>query len=217
MHLSFLMRLLPILCAPAKFAAHPHRQKEDLRNPSILTRRAIVRQAPAELVVKMKDVVTKSIRQARLSDARELAEMCALLWPEGSFEEHLREVEEKITCGRSGTLPVGLFVAEDPNRSLAGFIEIGLRSHADGCDVTQPVGYIEGWYVREPLRGASIGRKLTQAAEEWCQEQGCTEIASDALIDNLLSQLAHSTLGFEVVDRCVHYRKSLRSFAEGER
>jgi len=35
------------------------------------------------------------------------------------------------------------------------------------------------------------------------------EMASDALIDNELSQRAHEALGYEVVDRCVHYRKRL--------
>jgi aminoglycoside 6'-N-acetyltransferase I len=32
-------------------------------------------------------------------------------------------------------------------------------------------------------------------------------MASDALIDNDGSQPAHEALGFEVVDRCVHFRK----------
>jgi len=34
-------------------------------------------------------------------------------------------------------------------------------------------------------------------------------MASDALIDNDGSQRAHGALGFEVVDRCVHFRKQL--------
>jgi len=150
-----------------------------------------------------------TVRQARSIDVRELAELCALLWPDGSIEEHLIEVENKTASGKSGTLPVAFFVAEDPNNALAGFIEVGLRSHADGCDTTRPVGYIEGWYVREQQRHAGVGRELMRAAENWSREQGCLEVASDALIDNPLSQHAHSALGFEVVDRCIHYRKAL--------
>jgi aminoglycoside 6'-N-acetyltransferase I len=34
-------------------------------------------------------------------------------------------------------------------------------------------------------------------------------MASDAWLDGLESQHAHEALGFEVVDRCVHYRKLL--------
>ncbi len=157
----------------------------------------------------MNGVATVSIRAAQSSDGPELAALCALLWPDGSVEEHLREVEQKIASGKSGTLPVALLVAEDSGGRLAGFIEVGLRSHADGCDTAQPVGYIEGWYVHETHRGAGVGRELMQAAEDWSREQGCKEIASDALIDNLPSQEAHSALGFEAVDRCVHYKKAL--------
>ena len=157
----------------------------------------------------MSYVASETIRLARESDAPELAEMCALLWPDRSREEHLREVGQKIASGRSGTLPVVLLIAEEEDGKVSGFIEVGLRSHADGCETARPVGYIEGWYVREAQRGKGIGRELMQAAEEWCRQQGCTEIASDALIDNLPSQRAHSALGFEIVDRCVHYKKCL--------
>jgi aminoglycoside 6'-N-acetyltransferase I len=34
-------------------------------------------------------------------------------------------------------------------------------------------------------------------------------MASDTWIDNAESQRAHQALGFEVVDRCVNYRKRL--------
>jgi aminoglycoside 6'-N-acetyltransferase I len=34
-------------------------------------------------------------------------------------------------------------------------------------------------------------------------------MASDALIDNIPSQRAHEALGYQVVDRCVHFRKLL--------
>jgi aminoglycoside 6'-N-acetyltransferase I len=71
------------------------------------------------------------------------------------------------------------------------------------------VGYIEGWYVSEDYRGRGIGKNLLAKAEEWARSHKCVEMASDALIDNQLSQRVHEALGYEVVDRCVHYRKSL--------
>jgi len=47
------------------------------------------------------------------------------------------------------------------------------------------------------------------AAEDWARSQGCVEMASDTWVDNDLSQRVHEALGYEVVDRCVHYRKTL--------
>jgi aminoglycoside 6'-N-acetyltransferase I len=93
--------------------------------------------------------------------------------------------------------------------TLIGFLEVGLRSHADGCDTSHAVGFIEGWYILETWRRRGMGALLAVAAERWARAQGCTEMASDTWIDNDGSQRAHEALGYEVVDRCVHYRKRL--------
>ena len=47
------------------------------------------------------------------------------------------------------------------------------------------------------------------AAADWARSAGARELASDTWLDNEPSQHAHAALGFEVVDRCVHYRKAL--------
>jgi aminoglycoside 6'-N-acetyltransferase I len=117
-------------------------------------------------------------------------------------------VEALFAGAPFSTLPLEIFVAEQDG-ILLGFIEIGLRSHADGCDGRKPVGYIEGWYVGTEHRQLRVGRALFEAAENWARRQGCVEIASDTWIDNLPAQKAHEALGFKVVDRCVNYRKLL--------
>ena len=152
---------------------------------------------------------TINIREARVADARELAGLRSLLWPQESFEEQLREVQAFLAGQTPGSLPCTTFVAEQGDGILSGFIEVDLRSHADGCDPNQPVGYIEGWYVREEYRQLGLGKGLVQAAEDWARAHGCKEMASDALIDSEISQRAHDALGYEVVDRCVHFRKNL--------
>jgi hypothetical protein len=106
-------------------------------------------------------------------------------------------------------MPLVNFVAETADGTLTGFAEVDLRSHADGCDPVRPVGYLEGWYVAEEYRRRAIGRQLLFAAEDWARRHGCLEMASDTGIDNQLSQSCHEASGFEVVDRCVHYRKRL--------
>jgi aminoglycoside 6'-N-acetyltransferase I len=135
--------------------------------------------------------------------------MRVALWPDGPFEEHLGEFDGQLATGMSGTLPAVTLVAEDTHGDLIGFLDVGLRSHADGCDTRRPVGYIEGWYVREASRNRGIGKGLVRAAEDWARDQGSIEMASDALFDNQTSLAAHEALGYQVVDRCFHFRKSL--------
>jgi aminoglycoside 6'-N-acetyltransferase I len=139
----------------------------------------------------------------------ELAKMRASLWPESAFEEHVKEVDEVLSGRNLSTLPWVTLVSLDENGAITGFLEAGLRSHADGCDVARPVGYVEGWFVVEGFRQSGVGSALMRAAEEWARSHGCREMASDALTVNDVSQRAHEALGFEVVDRCVHYRKPL--------
>ena len=92
---------------------------------------------------------------------------------------------------------------------LGGFLEAGTRKYAEGCD-TSPVGYIEGWYVDEDLRGKGIGKALVKAAEDWTRLQGLTEMASDTWLDNEVSIQAHLKMGYEETERLVHFAKKLR-------
>jgi len=148
------------------------------------------------------------VRAAIPADYDELQQLRLLLWPDASGPEDESQVKAALAGGPVGTLPTTTFVAE-VDGTLVGFLEAGLRSHADGCDIQQPVGYVEGWFVAEPWRSRGIGTRLLAAAEDWARRQGCKEMASDALIVNELSQRVHEALGFEVVDRCVHYRKAI--------
>ena len=149
------------------------------------------------------------VRLAQLSDRDQLVRMHEALWPKTPAEEHARELTQILEGKPVVTMPLIILVAEAGDRTLAGFLEIDLRSHADGCNPLRPVGYIEGWYVAENHRHKGIGRKLLAAAEDWAPSQGCVEVASDTWVDNEVSQRVHEALGYEVVDRCVHYRKAL--------
>ena len=148
------------------------------------------------------------IRPARLSDHEALARMLADLWPQSSVEKHDEEVSALLRGTAALTMPLVIFVAEASEGPI-GFLEVDLRSHADGCSPGKAVGYLEGWYVERKYRQQGVGKKLVEAAEEWARGHGCIEIGSDALIDNETSQRAHAALGYEVVDRCVNYRKTL--------
>ena len=150
----------------------------------------------------------QSVRQANVNDTAEIAAMCALLWPDTPAEEHRVEIETLLKTRMCGTLPATVFVAQT-NQKLTGFIQVGLRSHADGCDPSHPVGYIEGWYVYEPFRRQGIGSALMCAAENWARTLGCKEMASDTWSDERSSLRAHEAQGFEIVEGCIHLRKQL--------
>jgi aminoglycoside 6'-N-acetyltransferase I len=155
------------------------------------------------------------VRKAQPSDRVALAPLLHTLWPESSAEEHGRELQAILAGKAPGTLPMVIFVAEDNQQTdnqhtLVGFLEVGLRSHADNCDPAHPVGYVEGWYVAETHRHRGIGKKLLSAVEDWARSQGCVEMASDTQHDNDLSLRVHQALGFQVVERSILFRKPLR-------
>ena len=148
------------------------------------------------------------IRLGIPSDLETVTRLCAALWPDEPVAEHEAHAASILSGKPASTLPLVLIVAELEG-NVVGFIEVGLRSHADGCDLRHPAGFVEGWYVRPQHQRRSVGRALMAAAEDWARSQGARELASDTWIDNEPSQRAHEALGFEVVDRCVNYRKSL--------
>ncbi len=141
------------------------------------------------------------IRRANVNDRRELLRLNLALFPDYTDVE--QDVEAMLRGERQGAF----FVAEG-ERGLVGFIEVGTRPYAEGCD-TSPVAYIEAWYVDPDVRRAGIGRGLFAAAEQWGRDQGLREIASDALIENEISITAHKALGYEEVERIVCFRRDL--------
>ena len=150
------------------------------------------------------------VRLARHSDREPLAQLLHSLWPESTAEDHAGELGLILAGKAPGTLPLVVFVAETRDGTLVAFLECSLRSHAESCNPSCPVGYVEGWYVAKEHRRKGIGKSLLAAAEEWARRQGCVEMASDAVIDNTLSQDVHQRLGFKVVERSVLFRKALR-------
>lgn len=98
--------------------------------------------------------------------------------------------------------------AGDGDQHPVGFVELSLRSYAEGCQ-SDNVAYVEGWYVVPEARGHGVGRALIEAAEDWARRQGSTELASDANLDNTASAAAHKALGFSEVGQLRCFRKLL--------
>jgi len=89
-----------------------------------------LRTADARQLITMLGMVILRVRQAQHCDRDELARMRVLLWPDGSFEEHLSELDAALSNRVSGTLPVTILVSQNENGALLGFVEVGLRSHS---------------------------------------------------------------------------------------
>lgn len=126
------------------------------------------------------------------------------LWPESSTDALSNEQAEILADSARNAV----FVAAADGK-LVGFIEVALRDWAEGC-ASRPVGYIEGWYVEAGHRRQGIGRRLVEAGEAWAASRGCTEMGSDALLDNTLSHRAHVALGYREVERLVLFCRKIR-------
>lgn len=139
------------------------------------------------------------------ADVDEWATLRAELWPDGSVADHRSDLLE-LMAEPNGV--VG-FVARDLRGRLLGFAEAALRvDYVNGCE-TSPVAFLEGLYVAEDRRRQGIGRGLVDAVEAWARSQGCMELASDALLDNVVSHAMHAALDFEETERVVYFRKVL--------
>jgi len=140
--------------------------------------------------------------------------MRSQLWGHHPVSDLAREVDrylrgEGFLTVDGRTVPSTVLLAERKDGHVVGFAEVGLRPFADGCR-SQPVGYLEGWYVVPEERRRGVGGALVDSAERWARAQGCTEFASDTRVENELGERSHRALGFVEVHRTIHYRKSLR-------
>ena len=128
------------------------------------------------------------------------------LWPYHPSAEHLAEMRTFLASPER----FAQFIEYDPSGNALGFVEVALRSDYVNGTNSSPVGFLEGIYVVPQARRRGIARILVAEAERWAASVGCSEFASDALIDNTRSHAMHAALGFEETERVVFFRKVLR-------
>ncbi|MCA0356929.1 MAG: GNAT family N-acetyltransferase [Proteobacteria bacterium] len=145
------------------------------------------------------------IRRAAPRDLEAWAALRLALWSDETLDDHRAEVAEALATDND----LVAYVAETPDGGLAGFVEAALRhDYVNGCD-TSPVAFVEGLYVAPEHRGGDIARRLCDAVADWGRGRGCTELASDAELDNVASHAFHKAIGFEETERVVYFRKAL--------
>ena len=146
------------------------------------------------------------IIQATKKHVGSWAELRAELWPDETVQAHHDALSSLYASGNENA---AAFLALDGSARLIGFAEAGLRhDFVNGCD-SSPVLFLEGIYVLREARRSGVARSLCGAVTVWGKTQGCSEFASDALLDNVESHAFHKALGFAETERVVYFRKDL--------
>jgi len=127
------------------------------------------------------------------------------LWPDATADDHRSYMAMEL-ARPDRFLQLMIY---DELRQPIGFIEGSIRSDYVNGTESSPVGFVEGVYVVPSWRRRGIARLLFAAIGDWARARGCSELASDALIDNEISQRAHRALGFRETDRVVYFAKPL--------
>lgn len=141
-----------------------------------------------------------AIREARISDAPQLAPLAKQLGYDSTPEEVARRLP-----GIFADSEHIIFVAEKKDGELAGYVDAFLfRTAASDVRVE-----IAGLVVEEKSRSQNIGRMLMARAEDWARQKGCSECG---LRSNVVREGAHrfyENLGYRVNKTQKSFRKKL--------
>lgn len=138
------------------------------------------------------------------ADVEEWLTLTLELWPDYDQAEM-----QSALAGIHESPQETAYLLRNEEQTAIGFINLSLRHDYVPGATQKPVAYVEGIYVRAAYQRQALGKMLIQRAEAWAAEQGCSELASDVLLDNEASQAFHQQVGFEEVDRVVSFIKTL--------
>lgn len=129
------------------------------------------------------------------------------LWPDGTAEEHVAEMASFLNAPHR----YAQFLAYSASGQAVGFAEAAVRTDYVNGTNTSPVAFLEGIYVAPEFRRNGVGAALVSTVSAWARSVGCSELASDALLENESSHAMHRALGFQETERVVYFRKVLDS------
>lgn len=143
-----------------------------------------------------------TIERAAAEDAGAAAGLAIQMWEDNSIQE----LTEELCDYMSGS--GAIFLAREENEAV-GFAQCGLRhDYVEGTEKS-PVGYLEGIFVKEEYRRQGLAGELLAACQQWAQQQGCTEFASDCELTNEESLEFHLKMGFQEANRIICFTKRL--------
>ncbi len=144
------------------------------------------------------------IRQMTQADSDRWLSLASRLWPHSSLKE-LEWVFQNILHSDHET---GVIVTS--NDTPVAFMNLSLHFDYVHGALQRPVAYVEGLYVIEAYRRKGMARHLIKLAEDWAISRGCSQLASDALLDNVRSHSFHKSVGFREVARTVSFIKDIK-------
>jgi aminoglycoside 6'-N-acetyltransferase I len=132
-------------------------------------------------------------------------ELRLALWPDAMEDDH-RGYMAMALAQPDRFLQL---MAYDGDRQPVGLIEGSIRVDYVNGTQSSPVGFVEGVHVVPAWRRRGVARQLFAAIGDWARARGCSELASDALLDNETSRRAHLALGFRETERVVYFTRAL--------
>mgnify|MGYP001130132919 CR=1 FL=1 len=147
------------------------------------------------------------MKTAAITSSRDAAwlQLRMSLWPDASAVEHQQDMDDQV-CWPDRYVQ---FLVRADNGQAIGLAEASIRTdYVNGTD-SSPVAFLEGLYVVPEARRRGAARALIAAVREWAAEKGCRELASDTGLENVVSQTAHSRLGFKETERVVYFTMAL--------
>ncbi|NLK04448.1 MAG: GNAT family N-acetyltransferase [Clostridiales bacterium] len=139
-------------------------------------------------------------------NVKECARLAYELWPETEYEELFDDFTDIISSDKAECF---LYYEDEASKEYIGFAQASIRfDYVEGSD-SSPVVYLEGIYVDENYRRRGVAQVLVKCVEDWGKDMGCSEIASDCVLDNYLSVDFHKGIGFKEANRLVCFIKSI--------
>ena len=140
---------------------------------------------------------------AREKDYEKISRLACELWPHHSLDEMCDEMKKIIASENDMIFTLYCY------KEMVGFAHCSIRNDYVEGTHSNPVGYLEGVYVKEKWRNLGFATELVICCQNWAKSKGCKEFASDCEITNDASIKFHQSLGFGVASKLMHFAKKL--------
>jgi len=148
---------------------------------------------------------TITYRQATKADINAVTALLCKLYDIHDTEELLTENEAHFANPTQA-----FFLAFDGDLAV-GVTHVSVRHEYVAGSLGDVCGYLEAVYAEPAYRNQGVARRLVEECEAWAVGNGCTMFASDCELDNTESLKFHLSIGFEEVNRSIHFAKRLKA------